>query len=370
MEISYKKDGNKNMMVVKGTSIDENDYRLQMIMKNHIDGIMPLMMEQMNNEYLVKYNVSSKIRLSDLFARKRMSGKELYCFIKDLKILSEKISEYLLNINYIAFDVELIFFNRQTGKYEFCYIPEEQGEFQLKIRDLFDKLLEYIDHDDKEAVQIAYGVQKITLDMDFTLHDILKCACENMEKLKEKEQEPPRADTKIKVNILDEQHKKKGILETIQAWLGKRNKYKITDEIEEDKFLQEYLEEDDGMFVVAEAEEPYNQREDRTVLLTNQFVKAPLVFKAIGTENPIEIKPVEFPYIIGKSEYSCNFCIDSAVVSRVHMRIVEELNDYYVEDLNSTNGTFINGKKIVSHSLEQVHIGDKLTIANIDFIVE
>lgn len=369
MEISYIKDGNKNLMIVKGISIDENDYRLQMVIKNHIDGIVPLMMEQMNNEYLIKYNVSSKIRLSDLFARKQMSGKELYCFIKDLKILSEKISEYLLNINNIVFDVELIFFNRQTGKYEFCYIPEEHGEFQLKIRDLFDKLLEYIDHNDKEVVQIAYGVQQLTLAMDFTLHDILQCACENMKKLKEKEQEQSKTDTKIKVNIPDEQHKKKGILETIQIWLGKKNKYKTTDEIEEDNYLKEYLEEDE-MLVMAEEEEPYNQREDRTMLLTNQFVTPSLVLKAIGTETPIEVKPAEFPYIIGKSEYSCNFCIDSAVVSRVHMRIVEELNDFYVEDLNSTNGTFINGEKISSHNLEPIHTGDKLTIANIDFIVE
>lgn len=370
MEISYIKDGSKNIMIIKGTNIDENDYKLQMIMKNNIEGIIPLTVEQMNNEYMVKYNVSSKTRLSDLYARKQMSGKDLYCFIKDLKRLSERISEYLLNIDNIAFDVELIYFNRNTGKYEFCYVPKEQGEFQLKIRDLFDKLLEYIDHNDKEAVKIAYGVQQITLDMDFTLHDILRCAYENMKKLKEEEQEQPKADAKVKINIVDEPHKKRGIFETIQTWFGKRNKYKTTDEIGEDKFLQEYLDEGNETIVVAEEEEPYNQKEDKTMLLMNPFLTPPLVLKAIGTENPIEIKPVEFPYIIGKSEHSCNFCIDSAVVSRVHMRIIEELNDYFIEDLNSTNGTFINGEKISSHNLLPLHTGDKLTIANIDFIVE
>ena len=52
------------------------------------------------------------------------------------------------------------------------------------------------------------------------------------------------------------------------------------------------------------------------------------------------------------------------------MRIIEELNDYFIEDLNSTNGTFINGEKISAHNLLPLHTGDKLTIANIDFIVE
>lgn len=186
MEISYIKDGNKNIMIIKGEDIDENDYRLQMVMKNHIDGIMPLAIEQINNEYLVRYNVSSKIKLSDVYRRKQMSGKELYCFIKDIKVVIEKMNEYLLDINNIVFDVDLIYFNSQTGRYEFCYVPKAQGEFQMKIRDLFDKLLEYIDHNDMEAVKIAYGIQQLTLDMDFTIQDILRCAYENMEQLKKK----------------------------------------------------------------------------------------------------------------------------------------------------------------------------------------
>ena len=85
---------------------------------------------------------------------------------------------------------------------------------------------------------------------------------------------------------------------------------------------------------------------------------------------PMKIKPLRFPYIIGKSRYSCDFCIDSAVVSRVHMRIMEELDDYLIEDLNSTNGTFLNGEKLEGHKPHPIEAGDKVTIANIDFIVE
>lgn len=38
MEVSYKKDGNSNFMILKEQSIDESDYRFQMIMNNHIKG--------------------------------------------------------------------------------------------------------------------------------------------------------------------------------------------------------------------------------------------------------------------------------------------------------------------------------------------
>lgn len=370
MEISYKKDGNRNTMTIQDIDIDESDYKLQMVMNNHIDGIMPMKIEHINNNSIINYNISSKTRLSDLYARKQMSGKELYSFIKDIKVVVEKMNEYLLDINSIAFDVELIYFNRQTGKYEFCYVPKEQGDFQIEMRDLFDKLLEYINHNDKEAVMIAYGIQQLTIGGDFTLQDILKCAYENMQKF-----QPEKTDNKEKREISEEEvfedsrnepvEKKKGLWDTIQALFRKKDKYKTADEAAWD----DYIGEEESL-VVAEDAEPYNQREERTMILTNPSMIKPIVLTAIGTETPIKIKPVDFPYIIGKSQCSCNFCIDSAVVSRVHMRMLEELDDFFVEDLNSTNGTFINGEKLEPHKPQQINIGDKLTIANIDFIVE
>ena len=38
--------------------------------------------------------------------------------------------------------------------------------------------------------------------------------------------------------------------------------------------------------------------------------------------------------------------IDNLAVSQVHARIVRESNYYFIEDLNSTNNTLVNGKRI------------------------
>lgn len=370
MEIAYKKDGNKSTMTIKGIEVDENDYKLQMVINNHIDGILAMNIEHINNQSIVTYNISSKTRLSDLYAKKQMLGKELYGFIKDIKILAERMNEYLLDINDIAFDMQLIYFNRQTGKYEFCYIPRGEGDFQIRIRDLFDKLLEYINYNDKEAVMIAYGIQQLTIGVDFTLQDILKCAYENIREFQQEKQQEEKKNPEIKRKEIKKQEKvveekKRGILDTIQALFQKKDKYRTEDEIEWEEDFEE-----EGQLIVAEDPEPYNQREEKTVILTNPEVAKGIRLTAVGTENPIKIIPVNFPYIVGKSECSCDFCIDSAVVSRVHMRILEELDVYFIEDLNSTNGTFINGEKLEAHKPQPISAGDKLTIANMDFIVE
>lgn len=46
------------------------------------------------------------------------------------------------------------------------------------------------------------------------------------------------------------------------------------------------------------------------------------------------------------------------------------MSNYYVEDLNSTNGTYVNGQKLEPHKLKEINVGDQITVADIDFIVE
>jgi hypothetical protein len=50
--------------------------------------------------------------------------------------------------------------------------------------------------------------------------------------------------------------------------------------------------------------------------------------------------------------------IDNAAVSGHHALIINILNDSFLEDLNSTNGTYVNGKLIKKHALQH---GDVIT---------
>ena len=86
MEISYIKDGNRNTMIIKDIKIEKNDYKLQMVLNNHIEGLVQISVESINNETMLYYDISSKTQMSNMFTRKQMSGKELYIFIKDIKM--------------------------------------------------------------------------------------------------------------------------------------------------------------------------------------------------------------------------------------------------------------------------------------------
>jgi predicted component of type VI protein secretion system len=66
--------------------------------------------------------------------------------------------------------------------------------------------------------------------------------------------------------------------------------------------------------------------------------------------------------------HGCTVRIPSAQVSRLHCRLRMENGVVTAEDLESVNGTFVNGKRI--RDPEVVHPGDRLTVGPATFVVE
>ena len=60
-------------------------------------------------------------------------------------------------------------------------------------------------------------------------------------------------------------------------------------------------------------------------------------------------------------------CLNEPGVSRLHAKLEREGTEYYITDLNSTNGTKINGSLLEANERKQIQIGDELDFAGILF---
>jgi pSer/pThr/pTyr-binding forkhead associated (FHA) protein len=68
---------------------------------------------------------------------------------------------------------------------------------------------------------------------------------------------------------------------------------------------------------------------------------------------------------IGRSP-GAEFMVDAALVSRVHCRLTAGATELQVTDLGSTNGTFVNGKRISEAMLKE---GDRLGVGRVEFVL-
>lgn len=62
-----------------------------------------------------------------------------------------------------------------------------------------------------------------------------------------------------------------------------------------------------------------------------------------------------------------DFIVDAALVSRLHCRLTNDrTNALVVEDLDSTNGILVNGKRV---NRSQLRAGDTLTVGRVEFMI-
>ena len=104
------------------------------------------------------------------------------------------------------------------------------------------------------------------------------------------------------------------------------------------------------------------KREKGARRTTGSRKHGPLVLRLVA---PAEVKGRSYPLTqeitVGRAA-GCQVTIDDTYASQLHARVFLREGQVYVEDLGSTNGTYLNRRKVTGPM--QVQRGDKLQIGN------
>ena len=96
----------------------------------------------------------------------------------------------------------------------------------------------------------------------------------------------------------------------------------------------------------------------------NTFIFGSLIRKKNMKQELIN-KPT---FVIGKDELHVDLCInDNSSISRVHATINSGDNGVFIEDCGSTNGTFVNDKRVMKGQPVRLTDGAKIVLANEEF---
>ncbi len=119
---------------------------------------------------------------------------------------------------------------------------------------------------------------------------------------------------------------------------------------------------------VKKAEQPAikNINVNETVFLGSVTVTPQLRIVEDGNVEEIVINKPSF--IIGRLEGHVDYVHLNNAIGKVHAEIITRAGCYFLKDLNSKNGTYINGKRIESNKEYEIKNNDRITLANTEFL--
>lgn len=349
----------------------------KIMLKRKLPGILPVERCFVNGHGQYWYNISGKQSL-DTYCKVRNIGID---FIERMIISIcnqiEILEWNLIDTNSLMLDPELVFVTNQNGEIIFTIYPGEHTSLTLEFQQLMEYLLTKIDHSDTQAVQAAYAIYEKTLDDTYSIVDIRDIIVSKKEenvdpvKMHEKtQQERLKIDT-AEAKASKETKKEKIIfkLDNVRnkdSWISKIID-SILKYIDECKNKKEY----ESNWITPEIED-YNEEPDiviqnnPTVCLSNYKAKPRGMLLYDGLEELENISLTGNTIRLGKG-VEADVLIDKATISKFHAKIEKTEADFYIEDLNSTNGTMVNGEALSYKERRKLEINDIVQLADVQY---
>ncbi len=157
MKIEYRRDIYHNYVILSGGQTpDPASYQVRMLLGNDIGRFLPCKVQQMDQNILFYYEITSRQPLQLLLDHRQVDREILEMILTQLLEALENIRNYLLDLNGLLLKPELIYLDLSDRQLWFCYYPGQEDPFQQQLRELSEYLLPKLDHTDREAVMLGY----------------------------------------------------------------------------------------------------------------------------------------------------------------------------------------------------------------------
>ena len=372
-EITYERDVNKSYMKIP--AVLESCLDEKLMFRRSYQGILPMEKCYVNGRGQYWYNISGKQAL-DAYCRVNAINQKFFETLI-LRICSQlEILEWnLMDTGCLVVDPELIFVSHSGEDVSFILYPNAKGNFLDELQQLMEYLLTKLNHGDKEGVHQAYRIYDMTLTEGYSIADLKKMILSAREEKKEipmkkmsldyeenwqsEEKAVAKKDTLEEENpfekadvLLEIEKKILALIERVKEilWTKKDNKEQIPMVVHpEDK-----LEEEDERNI------------HPTICLASTLGEPQglLLYEGMGDYPDFELG--EESGIIGKNP-KVKLCIQRETISQFHAKIDFFDKTYYIEDMNSTNGTFLNDELLNYKEKRALSPGDVLRFADVKY---
>ncbi len=394
------------------------EYVKKMLEHNKPQNFLEMKMCVRANENVWRIFVTGEKSLDVVFRALPINYAGLSVILHGLTDAFSEADELLLPLDGILLDPKYIFVDIKDYKTRFIYIPGLTLDTKSQTENFFEYLLNRVDYDDMRAVNLLYDCYTLSMKegrgieaIEARLREEAEAESsedsgdfretENAEGLTETEKQKesvfrpergkdinrndkekdlmrfpgPAADRDLfgrdehfPTDYADEYYSNgyevKPDFETkIKEWfmgffgLGKKKTEKR--EIQKEEIKKPTA--DESLYDMS----GFVQDSEETVLLYGGVSgKIPYLKDKKGTVTSL----TKSPFLIGSLMYHTDFTVKDASVSRLHAEISYDEKGTVITDLNSTNGTYLNGELLVPKEKYSLNEGDTLVIGQVSYV--
>ena len=401
MMILQKNKGCRSYMEISGIG-RQDSYAVSMLVNNTFKSIPECEIRNIDNEKSLLYKIDGLSLISVRYGRISPEINDVFQLMNDLSDAITEIEDYMLSPNDLVINIRNILYDSKTGKHKFMYVPDSQEGFIKQVKTLLEDIMVIYDHDDREGTVKLYDFYSRILPDNFTPHmfkELLIQMSGMPQKTEESSvlyqtayEEPERMrEVQPSYNIsYDEDENKESMKKiyitggavavlaiTAIILLGVKGMilsflmvavymiYAITgyravmedDEIRKNLVISATDHSGESSFSTAEYRGISKQENKKCISSLVPFISEKELPIALTEDGEIRI---------GRQPGRCEYCLSEPGISRIHAVIRKNGTKVSLRDEGSTNGTYVNNKRISGGETE-LNYGDVVSFAGVEY---
>lgn len=357
-----EKSGRDNYMVICPKSVPL--FEMEYLNRREIKGNLPLEICLQDGDTKFWYRLTGCMSIRTMLELRIFGEKELLSLMREIYGFSKELERNLLNPLGILISLDTVFY-KEAKSYSFCYYPTLEAELKEGLLPMIEEMLTLVDYKNQNMVKQLYHIyemlnqenpdyEKLMLPLQTSVVQINEpkedvCVEEVQEISKNPGFHPELSRSATFLTAT--QQKVKEVLKDKVAQFSKstRKKWKNYTNIKPVIIKPEQVCESPTVYLTENKKEESYCLEEEGQLSTGRII--------LSKERTV----------LGKHPETADEIIEDESVSRLHAFITKENGGYYLEDLNSLNGTFVNGERLAYKQKVRLKENDKIEIGRKTF---
>ena len=355
---------------------EEKKYQYCILSRGGIKGLLLCDLRYINGNAYLYYDISSKQNVEQLYnGEGRSINREwMIDFLWSMRQIQQELERFLLDMRNLIWLPNQVFQDLETKAYSFLYIPYYEGE--ATFGKFMDFLLEHLNYEDEGLVECVYHMNEEweRCGEDYLRNKIFEDAKEleknvdaDMIRIEESEQPEDGKNVDAGMGKVRNVTEKKGLFGILEGKKNRSKKIREDYRLSMQQEMQGYAVAEESVYGV-EASIEEDEEYGKTIYIEEKELRGTEKFRLFSPDGSLLVTMEKSSLSIGKKKDEVDLALEDNSVSRLHARILIEQGVAYLEDLNSTNGTYKNGLRMRPYEKRRLDSGDEIKCGKVIMI--